>query len=159
MHGVFSSLFSGKAALTGAQQKPSAEERLSQKILPTSDEAEHEDAPQPKPRVGQIALDVYEEGDYLIIKAPIAGVKLSDIDIDIAGNVVTIRGERKQMDEIVHSQYYLQECYWGEFRRSVTLPFSVDPSRVKATFNKDNVLKIFILKEKRVKIVKINEGG
>lgn len=111
-------------------------------------------------KAGQLALDVYEEDGYLIIKAPIAGVKLGDIDIDVVENVITIRGRREQCDELTDNQYYLQECYWGEFSRSVTLPFVVNPVRVKATFSKDNILKIYVPKEERkVKIVKINEGG
>ena len=110
--------------------------------------------------MGQIALDIFEDGGYLIIRAPLAGVKLADLDIDVADTVVTIRGKREHCDSLTGEQYYLQECYWGEFSRSVTLPFSVNPTRVKATFSKDNVLKVFIPKEeRRVKIVKINEGG
>ena len=108
--------------------------------------------------VGQIAIDLYDEGDYLIIKAPIAGVKLADLDIDVNGNTLTVRGERAQPDE-VEGDYLLQECFWGAFERSVSLPFSPNPSRVKATFNKDSILKIYIPKEKKVKIVRINEGG
>ena len=111
------------------------------------------------PKVGQIAVDIYEEGGYLIIKAPIAGVKLADLDIDVTDNVLTIRGKREQCDVLEDGQYYLQECYWGEFSRSVTLPFPINASKVKATFSKDNVLKIFVPKERKVKIVKINEGG
>lgn len=107
--------------------------------------------------VGQVALDIFEYDNYYIIKAPMAGVKLSDIDIEINDNIVTIRGERKQTDTIREDQYYLQECFWGEFSRSVTLPTSVDPRKVKATFNKESILKILIPKEERVKIVRVSE--
>ena len=114
----------------------------------------------PTLQTGQIAVDIYEDGDYLVIKAPIAGVKLSDLDIDVADNVITIRGERRQCDEIDDGQHLVQECYWGEFSRRVELPNAVNPSKVKATFSKDGVLKVFVPKEERkVKIVKINEGG
>lgn len=110
------------------------------------------------PSVGRIAVDIYEQDDYYIIKAPIAGVRLSDIDIEIADNVITIKGTRPQTDNIPESQYYLQECFWGPFSRSITLPSMIDPKKVKATFNKECILKILVPKEERVKIVRINEG-
>lgn len=107
---------------------------------------------------GQVAVDIYEQDNYYIIKAAIAGIRLSDIDIEIADNVLTIRGVRQQTDNIPQDQYYLQECFWGEFARSVTLPFAIDPKKVKATFNKECILKILIPKEEKVKIVRISEG-
>lgn len=147
-HGIFSSL--GQE-----QETPAAEENL------------FTETPSPLPAFGQtkptgrsaghVAVDIYEFDNYYIIKAPIAGVKLSDIDIEVTDNVITIRGNRQQGDAIPTDQYYLQECFWGEFSRSVTLPFTIDPKKIKATFNKECILKILIPKEERVKIVRINE--
>lgn len=108
------------------------------------------------PLAGHITVDIYEQDNYYIIKTPLAGVHVSDIDIEMSDNVVTIRGSRRQSDTVPEQQYYLQECFWGEFSRSVTLPCSIDPRRVKATFNKECVLKIIIPKEERVKVVRIN---
>lgn len=107
---------------------------------------------------GQVAVDIYEQDNYYIIKAPIAGVRLCDLDIEISDNVVTIRGTRQQGDDVPQETYYVQECFWGQFSRSVTLPCAVDPKRVRATFNKECILKIIIPKEEKVKIVRINEG-
>lgn len=107
--------------------------------------------------VGQVALDIFEYDEYYILKAPIAGVQLSDIDIDINENTITIRGSRKQKDAIPDDQYYIRECFWGDFERKVTLPCSVDPRKVKATFNKECVLKIIVPKEEKVKIIRIND--
>ena len=107
--------------------------------------------------VGQVALDIFEQDGYYILKAPIAGVRLSDIDIEVNDNVITIRGTRRQTDELPADQYYLQECFWGPFERSVTLPCSIDARRVKATFNKDSVLKIIVPKEDKIKIIRIND--
>lgn len=109
-------------------------------------------------QVGQVAVDIYEQDGYYIIKSLLAGVSMNDLDIEITDNVLTIRGTRKQNDQIPQDQYYLQECFWGEFSRSVTLPFSIDPKKVKATFNKESVLKIIIPREEKVKIVRISEG-
>jgi HSP20 family protein len=106
---------------------------------------------------GQVALDVFEFDNYYILKAPIAGVKLSDLDIEITDNVLTVRGHRRQTDEIPDNQYFVRECFWGEFERSVTLPCTIDPKKVKATFNKESILKILVPKEEKVKIIRIND--
>lgn len=107
---------------------------------------------------GQIAVDIYELDSYYIIRAPIAGVKLSDIDIEVDEKVLTISGERKPADDVPSNQFYLEECFWGPFQRSITLPVTIDPKKVKATFSKDSVLKVLIPKEEKVKIVRISEG-
>jgi HSP20 family protein len=149
-HGIFSSL--------GQELPPSV-------LQEGAEDAARQSAEPPAPRTtgatqgrGQVAVDIYEQDGYVVIKAPIAGVRLSDLDIEIADTVLTIRGLRRQPDAVPADQYYLQECYWGEFARSVTLPFAIDARKVRATFNKENVLKILIPKEDRVKIVRINEG-
>jgi HSP20 family protein len=108
---------------------------------------------------GRVAVDIYEQDGYYIIKAPIAGIRMSDLDIEVNDSTITIRGHRKQMDPVADDQYYLRECFWGEFSRSVTLPITIDPKKVRATFTKEScILKILIPKEERVKIVRINEG-
>ena len=107
--------------------------------------------------VGQIAVDIYEVDNYYIIRAPIAGVRLADLDIEVDERTLTIRGMRRLSDDIPIDQYYLQECFWGEFKRTVTLPTVIDPRKVKATFSKDSILKILIPKEEKVKIVRIAE--
>lgn len=124
--------------------------------LPSSPLEESTKSSLPSSIIGQVALDIYEQDSYYIIKVPLAGVHVSDIDIEVSDNVVTLRGTRRQSDVIPEDHYLLQECFWGEFSRSVTLPCSIDPRRVKATFNKEGVLKVLIPKEERVKIVRVN---
>ncbi len=136
LHGIFSAF----------GQERSEEDPSQKGITPKSQ----------SPVVGHVTIDIYEQDNYYIIKSPLAGVHVGDIDIEISDNVVTIRGTRRQVDTVLEQHYHLQECFWGEFSRSVTLPCSVDPRRVKATFNKECVLKIIIPKEERVKIVRIN---
>ncbi|MCA9370429.1 MAG: Hsp20/alpha crystallin family protein [Candidatus Peregrinibacteria bacterium] len=147
-HGIFSSL-SSDSSLESAMSV----------AVPTLDEHEEDVAVSSAgSQAGQIAVDIYELENYYIIRAPIAGVKLSDIDIEVDDKVLTISGERKPSDTIAADQYYLQECFWGNFQRSITLPISIDPKKVKATFSKDSVLKVLIPKEEKVKIVRISEG-
>lgn len=155
-HGIFSAFGQDQAA-TGAGR---AQTQGAFPTEPESQEAEQEESfAHPKRTLaGQIAVDIYELDNYYIIRAPIAGVKLSDIDIEVDEKVLTIRGTRAPADVAPDNQYYLQECFWGDFQRSVTLPVSIDPKKVKATFSRDCVLKVLIPKEERVKIVRISEG-
>ena len=143
-HGIFSALNT-----TGGVQntKPvHAKELLAESPIPA-----------PQTTAGRVAVDIYEVDDYYIVKAPIAGVRLSDIDIEVTENVLTIRGRRHQGDAIPEDQYYLQECFWGEFSRSVTFPTAIDPKKIKATLNKECILKVLIPKEDKVKVIRINE--
>ena len=158
MHGIFGALLKDSLAAQGKAAMPP----MKSASIPVmdDDDAVIEDATTPAVQLkkGQIAVDIFEEGGYLIIKAPIAGVRLCDLDIEISDNVVTIRGTRQQSDDAPQNAYYAQECFWGQFSRTVTLPCAVDPKRVRATFNKECILKIIIPKEEKVKIVRINEG-
>ena len=145
-HGIFS---------FGAEQDTSTATELPA----MQGEPEPEKPAQAKSATGQIAVDIYELEDYYIIRAPIAGVRLSDLDIEVDEKILTIRGTRRLEGSVPDDQYYLQECFWGDFSRSITMPCVVDPKKIKATFSKDCILKILIPKEERVKIVRINEGS
>jgi HSP20 family protein len=95
--------------------------------------------------IGQLSVDVYESPSELIIIAPIAGVKLSDINLSVTEDVLTISGKRQLEFKIAEDDYLIQECFWGEFSRSIVLPDNVDQSRILASF-KDGILKITIPK-------------
>ncbi len=154
-HGIFAALAQGQEAQDAAPAR-------SQASQPARDDSAAARSSSPSssstPQVGRVAVDIFEQDDYFIIKAPIAGVRMSDIDLEVNDNVLTIRGQRKQTDAAADGQYFLRECFWGSFARSITLPMSIDPRKIKATFNKDCVLKILVPKEERVKIVKISEA-
>ncbi|MDD5041606.1 MAG: Hsp20/alpha crystallin family protein [Candidatus Peribacteraceae bacterium] len=145
-HGIFSSLGSPEW-----DQKAAA----ATAVKLTTEES----APSRQSGIGQIAVDIYEQDSYYIVRAPLAGVKLGDLDIEVDEKVLTIRGRRSVPDAVARDQYYLQECFWGEFSRSITLPCVIDPKRVKATFNRDSILKILVPKEEKVKVIRISEGG
>ncbi|MSR68666.1 Hsp20/alpha crystallin family protein [Candidatus Saccharibacteria bacterium] len=106
---------------------------------------------------GQLAVDVYQTKDMIIVKAPIAGVKPEDIDVAISEDVVTIRGDRKDEFAVEKDNYYVQECFWGSFSRSVILPTSTVAEKAEASL-KDGVLTIQIPKvvqEDRIKKIKV----
>jgi len=103
---------------------------------------------------GQLALDVYETADKLMVKARTAGVNKSDLDVSIADNTLTVRGTLSAgMEEDVQN-YFLQECYWGEFSRSIALPVPVKEDEVEASL-KDGVLTITFTKVKQDSVKKI----
>ena len=90
---------------------------------------------------GQLAVDVYETNDKLIIKARTAGVNKSDLDVSIADGVLTISGTLSSGDDTAAIQWHVQECYWGEFSRTLVLPIPVKEDEVEAVL-KDGVLTI-----------------
>jgi HSP20 family protein len=106
--------------------------------------------------VGQLALDIYQTPTHIHIVAPIAGVRLSDITVSITEDVLTINGKRNLDFDVPEQDYFSQECFWGDFSRSVVLPAAVDTTKINASF-KDAVLRVSIPKteQNKTKIVRI----
>ena len=105
---------------------------------------------------GQLALDVYQTDSHIVILAPIAGVKVEDMSVEVTDDVLTIKGTRHLEDKVEEENYFTQECFWGDFSRSIVLPASVDTNKISADF-KDGVLKITIPKIEKVrsKVIRI----
>ena len=103
---------------------------------------------------GQLAVDVYETKDKLVIKARTAGVDKKDLDVSIADGVLMINGTLSAGDEADAENYHIQECYWGEFSRTITLPVQVKEEGMEAVL-KDGVLTISFEKIKQETAKKI----
>jgi len=103
---------------------------------------------------GQLAVDVYETKEKLVVKARTAGVNKSDLDVSIADNTLSIRGTLSAGNEENVENYFVQECYWGEFSRSITLPVPVKEEEIEAVL-KDGVLTISFTKVKQDTVKKI----
>lgn len=103
---------------------------------------------------GQLAVDVYETKEKLYVKARTAGVNKDELDVSIADNTLTIRGTLSSGEEVDTENYHVQECYWGEFSRTVALPVSVKEDEVEAVL-KDGVLTIGFTKLKQDSVKKI----
>lgn len=116
---------------------------------PASDEWE-EDETVP----GQLAVDVYETREKLVVKARTAGVNKHDLDVSISDNQLTIRGTLSAGNDDGVENYFLQECYWGEFSRTIALPVPVKEEEIEAML-KDGVLTISFGKVKQDTIKKI----
>ncbi len=107
---------------------------------------------------GQLTIDVYQTEDDIVIKSTIAGVKPEDLDVNINNDMVTIRGERVQNEEIDPEDYYYQECYWGPFSRSVILPVEIISEKAEAAM-KNGILTLRLPKADVTKTRKIQVRG
>ena len=107
---------------------------------------------------GQLNIDMYQTKDNVIIKSTIAGVKPEDIDITVANDMVTIRGARKKEEQIAQDDYFYQECYWGNFSRSVIIPVDIDSEQIEADL-KDGILTVIIPKAAKAKTKKVKVKG
>ncbi len=98
--------------------------------------------------LGQLAVDVYETEEKLVVKARTAGVNKEDLDVSISDGILTISGTLSSGDDSEATNWHIQECYWGEFSRTLALPVSVKEDEVEAVL-KDGVLTISFSKIKQ----------
>lgn len=127
-----------------------AEPQMDEPSGPTvSDEWEEDDVVP-----GQLAVDVYETKEELIVKARTAGVNKNDLDVSISDNTLSIRGTLSAGGEDNVENYFVQECYWGEFSRSIALPVPVKEDEIEAVL-KDGVLTVGFKKMKQDTVKKI----
>jgi HSP20 family protein len=103
---------------------------------------------------GQLAVDVYETKEKLVVKARTAGVNKNDLDVSISDNQLTIRGTLSAGNEEEVENYFLQECYWGEFSRTIALPVPVREEEIEAVL-KDGVLTVSFGKVEQNTVKKI----
>lgn len=104
------------------------------------------------------AVDIVDRGDRLVATAEMPGMKPEDVSIDVEGNTLTIRGEKRQEQEQTGEERYLYERQYGSFMRSFPLPRSVDPDRISARFN-NGVLTVTMPKSEEAKGRRIEIEG
>ena len=102
------------------------------------------------------AIDMYLKGDDLIVKVTVPGMKAEDLDVTIAGDMLTIRGESKMEEEVAHEDYIYQERRYGSFSRTLPLPRGLNTDKVDAKFDR-GILTLRIPKtaEAKAKSVKV----
>lgn len=103
---------------------------------------------------GELAVDVYQTDEELIIRSAIAGVKPEKLDVLIEQDVITISGSREEPEEKGKIDYFSRECYFGPFSRKIISPVEIDSSRAKAVM-KEGILIIRMPKIQREKKVKL----
>jgi HSP20 family protein len=138
------------AAFLGDDTAPAADQPTQDSSAPAVDDEWDEDDSVP----GQLAVDVYETKEQLVVKARTAGVNKNELDVSISDNQLTIRGTLSSGSEEGVENYFLQECYWGEFSRTIALPVPVKEEEIEAVL-KDGVLTISFSKLQQDTVKKI----
>ena len=140
------------AAAPPADNSPTSVEEETVSSSDTQDWVEPEKIDLP----GQLPLDIYETKDLLVVICRVAGVEEENIDVSIsANNILAIRGSLSAKTEDKVENHIIQECYWGEFSRSVSLPVDVKKDNINATLE-NGILKIIFIKIKQDAIKKID---
>ena len=102
------------------------------------------------------AIDMYQTEDDVVVKAALPGIKADEVQINVTGDILTLRGETKHEEEKTSSSqrkdksWHIREHRWGAFERSVRLPTGVISDRAKADFD-NGILTITLPKSEEVK--------
>jgi HSP20 family protein len=96
------------------------------------------------------AIDMYQTDNDVVVKAALPGIKANEVQINISGDILTIKGEVKQDEEKQEKSWYIREQRWGAFERSIRLPTDVIADRAKADFE-SGILTLNLPKSKESK--------
>ncbi len=99
-------------------------------------------------------LDVHDNDESIVVRAEVPGVEPDDLSIELHGDVLTIRGEKREEEKREQDKQLYTERRYGSFERSLTLPSAVDPEAVHATHDK-GVLTVTLPKSSRERPRKI----
>jgi HSP20 family protein len=101
------------------------------------------------------AIDMYQTDDEVVVRAALPGFKADEVQINVTGDVLTLRGETKQQEEQEDRAWHIREQRWGSFERSVSLPTDVTADKAVADFE-NGILTITLPKAEQVKPKTIN---
>ncbi len=82
---------------------------------------------------GELAVDIYQTPDAIVVKALVAGVQPQSIDISLTREMLTISGSREDEREVEEDNYFQRELYWGSFARTILLPEEIDVDMAEAS--------------------------
>lgn len=114
----------------------------------------HEDWTETPEPGGELAVDVYQTPDAIVIKALVAGVQPTSIDISLTREMLTISGKREDEREVEEDNYFQRELYWGSFSRTILLPEEVDVDMAEAS-EKHGILMIRLPKINKKREMKL----
>jgi len=100
--------------------------------------------------MSMLAVDMYQTDNEVVVKAAIPGVKVDEVQINVTGEVLTIKGETKEKEDVKEKAYHLREQRWGMFERTLALPTDVVADKAKAEFE-NGILTITLPKAEEVK--------
>jgi HSP20 family protein len=96
------------------------------------------------------AIDMYQTDDEIVVKAAMPGIKADEVQINVTGEVLTLKGEVKHEEEKQEKAWHIREQRFGSFERSVVLPTDVVADKAKADFE-NGILTITLPKAEEVK--------
>jgi HSP20 family protein len=96
------------------------------------------------------SIDLFETENDVVIKAALPGMKAEDVEINVTGEMLTIKGEAREKAEVKEKAYHIREQRWGSFERSIPMPTTVVSDKAKAEFE-DGILTITLPKAEEVK--------
>jgi HSP20 family protein len=105
-------------------------------------------------------VDVAETDTDIEVRAELPGVKLEDVEITVANDVLTIKAEHKEETEDKKRDFYRREIRYGSFSRSMSLPMGVDADKAEARYE-NGVLSLRLPKAEalRPKQIKVGPNG
>jgi len=101
-------------------------------------------------RDGWSVVDMYQTDDEIVVKASLPGIKADEVQINITGDVLTLKGEVRHEEEKNDKAWHIREQRWGSFQRSVALPTNVVSDKAQAEFE-NGILTITLPKAEEVK--------
>lgn len=101
------------------------------------------------------AIDMFQTDDEIVVKAALPGFKPDEVQINVTGEVLTLKGEVKQQDEKKERAWHIREQRFGTFERSIVLPTDVVADKAKAEFE-NGILTVTLPKAEEVKPKIIN---
>jgi len=106
--------------------------------------------------MGDMAVDLYEDGKNLIAEMNLPGIDAEKVDVSVEGNYLRITGRREEEKEKKAKQFYSKEIRRGSFERALRLPEPVNESKVTAEYQ-DGMLRVTLpkLEEKKSGKVKV----
>ncbi len=108
------------------------------------------------PSLQMPAMDVYEDKDEVVVKAELPGLSKEDLEVTLTESTLTLKGEKKQEEEVKEKNFYRSERSTGSFVRTIDLPTEVKTDLTKASF-KNGVLEIRLPKteDAKRKVIKV----
>jgi len=96
------------------------------------------------------AVDMYQTDDEIVVRASLPGIKADEVQINVTGDVLTLKGEVKHEEEKNNRSWHIREQRWGSFQRSVALPTNVVSEKAQAEFE-NGILTITLPKAEEVR--------
>ena len=99
-------------------------------------------------------VDLYEEKDDVVVKAELPGMDKNQIEVQILGSELILKGEKSKEEKVEEKNYYRCERSYGAFRRAMALPVDVQADKIKASF-KNGILEVRLPKTEKAKAKEI----